>query len=240
MSRRSGRSTTPARRRARRNNAAPTACAATLATAEPVRPRPAGYTSSGDSSADSALATSTMTTGSRVRWTPRIQPLPARTSSTPGMPSTAIRNQSSAACWVGLWPPASRVVSGAASASPSPAITSADDRAQPRRLHALADRGRLAAGAVPARRPRGRAVLDERPDDGQQRHQRRAHAEPGERPRPEVPDDRGVDEQVQRLGREHDEGRGGQRQQPAGVGGDGRRAQRGRPGRRGLTRSPAR
>ncbi len=73
----------------------------------------------GDAAAEIALATTTITTGSRVRCTPRIQPLPASTSITPGMPITAMRNQSSAACWVSLTPPASNLVSGPANTSPS-------------------------------------------------------------------------------------------------------------------------
>ena len=95
---RSGRRPAPVRRSARTNSPAPTTWAPTFAIAEPVSPSPAGYTSSGQATADSPLATSTMTTGSRVRCTPRIQPLPASTSSTPGRPRTAMRNHDSAAC----------------------------------------------------------------------------------------------------------------------------------------------
>jgi hypothetical protein len=90
-----------------------------------------------------------------------------------------------------------------------------DAQSEPGRLHALVDRGVLASGAVPARRPRGGAVLDERPDDRQQCHECGGDAEPGERARAEMPDDGGVDEQVERLGGQHYERGAGEREEAA-------------------------
>ena len=88
--------------------------------------------------------------------------------------------------------------------------------ASQRGLDALVHGGVPAAGAEPPCRPAGRAVLDERPDHQDERHQRRADAERSERRRTEMADDRGVDEQVQRLGGQHDERRRGQSEQPPG------------------------
>ena len=81
----------------------------------------------------------------------------------------------------------------------------AESDCEPGGLHALVDGGGSIAGAVPARCPSGRAVLDERPDDDDEGQQRGADAEAGQRDGPQVPHDGGVHEDVQRLGREHHE-----------------------------------
>ena len=101
----------------------------------------------------------------------------------------------------------------------------ADDAQQhrePRRLRALGDGVLDPAGAVPARGPRRRAVLEEAADHGDERQQRARHPDPAERDLAEVTDDGRVDQDVQRLGGEHDERRPGQGEQPAGAGDRGR------------------
>ena len=146
-----------------------------------------------------------MTTGSRVRCTPRIQPLPASTSSTPGRPTP--RSGTTTRPRAGWGRAAGEHARSAGRRTPRPATTmtrpmpaASQDACTPSPTARVGP-----AGAEPAGRPRGRAVLDERADDGQQRHQRRADAEPGQRSRAEMTDHGGVDEQVERLGREHDE-----------------------------------
>ena len=66
----------------------------------------------------------------------------------------------------------------------------------------------LLAGAVQPRDLRGRPVGQEDAQPGERREHRRGERERGELRRAEVPDDGGVDEEIQRLGRERPEGGG--------------------------------
>ena len=135
-------------------------------------------------------------------------PLPASTSSTPGIPSTAIRTSSACAGRVRRQHRAS-----AASASPSPVMTS-PMAAPARRLNALADRVASRPAAVPRARTSSRAEL----------RRRDTAAGPHRAPSPAAAAARGArrptvfPEQAERLGREHDEGRPGRRRSRAGRG----------------------
>ena len=122
--------TTPPRRSGRRRWRSPN---------RRVRVRP-GRPAAGDSTADRALAASTIRTGSRVRWTPRIQPLPARTSSTPGSPAArcGTRTRPRAGSW------------------PTPASRRSADRRTPRPRHDEPDAGAPARTPARPRRPRHR------------------------------------------------------------------------------------
>jgi hypothetical protein len=92
-----------------------------------------------------------------------------------------------------------------------------DEQAQPQRLGAHQRRLPLLARAVQPRDVGGRAVGEEVEDrEGGGEHRRRDR-EGGELRRPEVPDDRGVDEHVQRLGGERAERGHGEGEDPAVV-----------------------
>ena len=124
----------------------------------------------------------------------------------PGTPMTAIRNHDSAACCVGVCPPASRIVSGRGQDLARDDDDDAESEREPRGLHAFVDGRDPVAGAVPPGRPTGRAVLDEGADDDDEREQGGPDTETGEGDRPEMADDGRVDEQVERLGGQHHEG----------------------------------
>ena len=92
-----------------------------------------------------------------------------------------------------------------------------DEQAQPQRLRAH-ERGLVSApGAVQAGDVRGRAVGQEVEDRERGVEHGRGDRERGELRRPEVPDDRRVDEHVQRLGGERAERGQGEREDPAVV-----------------------
>ena len=78
----------------------------------------------------------------------------------------------------------------------------AEPQREPDRLRPERRRGAVLAGPVQPRHPGGRPVgqEDAEPDDGAQR--RRGERERGELRRAQVADDRGVDQEVERLGRE--------------------------------------
>jgi hypothetical protein len=78
-----------------------------------------------------------------------------------------------------------------------------DGERQPRRLHPLADRGAAAAGAVQPGGPGRRAVGQEGQLPGDLGEHDAGDRQAGERHGAEPADDGGVDEQVQRLGRQH-------------------------------------
>ena len=90
-------------------------------------------------------------------------------------------------------------------------LTDGDDREteqhrEPGRLDPFIDGGPLVAGAEPPGGPRGCAVLDERRHEHHERHQGGADSQGGERFGAEMADDRGINEEVERLGGEHAEG----------------------------------
>lgn len=64
------------------------------------------------------MVPSTIATGVRVCCTPRVQPLPAIISRTPGSPTRPIRSHDVAASAVAPAPPASSRVAGSANTSP--------------------------------------------------------------------------------------------------------------------------
>ena len=102
-------------------------------------------------------------------------------------------------------PPASRRVSG-----PARSWNSSDDgepsaRAEPGGLDPLGDGAVPVPGAGATGRAGGGAVGEEVEQGRRPRQESSPDGEPAERDRAEVPDDRGVDQQVQRLGREDDE-----------------------------------
>jgi hypothetical protein len=94
----------------------------------------------------------------------------------------------------------------------------ADGERQPQRLRRKLARVGLAAGAVKPRDMRGRRVGEEVAQCDDRRQQRRGQRERRQLLGSEVADDRGVDEQVQRLGRERAERREGETQDLAVVG----------------------
>ena len=118
--------TAPVRRSvasALRNSPAESTWPSTLATAEPLRPQPAPCTSTGHTTADTPLPTSTYRSGRTVSCTPRSQPFPAKVTSISGMPSEAIRSHP-CACAASSPPPASTRVTGAAASCTRASSTS--------------------------------------------------------------------------------------------------------------------
>ena len=83
---------------------------------------------------------------------------------------------------------------------------------EPQRLRAEPAGDRLLAGASRPRDLRGRPVLEEVEDPEQPREHRRGDPERGELGAAEVADDRRVDEDVERLGRERPQRRHGEAQ----------------------------
>jgi hypothetical protein len=81
----------------------------------------------------------------------------------------------------------------------------ADDQREPLRLRAEVRRVVLPPPAVQPRNLRGRAVGEEVEDRERRRHHGRGDRQRRELRRAEVPDDRGVGEHVERLGRERAE-----------------------------------
>ena len=206
-----GRQAAPSRASARTNRPAVSAWPATLATAEPTRPRPAGCTSSGQSTRLSRLPASTYPTGRRSSCTPRSQPLPASEISSSGAPRLATRSHSSPAAATAPGAPASSRVSGPARSWNSTSDADAEAEGEPGRLHALGHRTVPVAGPGAAGGARRRAVGEEVQQRRGPGEQRAADRQPAERHGAEVADDRGVDEHVQRLRRQHDERRHGER-----------------------------
>ena len=96
-----------------------------------------------------------------------------------------------------------------------------DPQRQPGRLDALVHRGRASTGAEVTSRSPGGAVLQRGAEHRQHRHHRAGSAQGRELDPAEVPDHGGVDQQEQRLGGQHHEGRGRQRHYPAGRDVDG-------------------
>jgi hypothetical protein len=83
----------------------------------------------------------------------------------------------------------------------------AETEGQPAGLHALGDRTGPVAGSRAAGGPRGGAVREEVQQRGDVGQQPAADRQPAQRDGAEVADDGGVDEQVERLGRQHDQRR---------------------------------
>ena len=77
---------------------------------------------------------------------------------------------------------------------------------EPRCLYAFLDCCGAFTGAVPAGRTARGAVREDSPDPGGHGQDAAAEGQRGERGTPQVPDDRGVHEDVQRFGGEDDEG----------------------------------
>ena len=152
--------------------------------------------------------------GRRVSWMPRSQPLPAAASSRPGAPSAAMRSHCAAASATSPAPPARVRASAPAAELHGDAPPAPRRQGEPGRLHALGHRRGPVAGPEAAGRPPGRAVRDDGAEPGGERHHGAADGERGQRHPAEVPDHRGVDQDVERLGGEHHEGRQGERGDP--------------------------
>ena len=116
--------------------------------------------------------------------------------------------------------PRSRV-SGPASSWNSSRTREPETDREPGRLDALGDGPGPVAGTRPAGGSRGGAVGEEVQQRRRPRQQRTADRQSCERDGAEVADDRGVDQQVQRLRRQDDQGGDGEREEPTG--------ERGRP-----------
>jgi hypothetical protein len=93
-----------------------------------------------------------------------------------------------------------------------------DPEREPQRLRAERRGVLVATGPVQARDLRGRAVGEEVEDRERRRHHRRGDRQRRELGRAEVADDRGVDEHVERLGRERAQRGQGEREDLAVVG----------------------
>jgi hypothetical protein len=133
--------------------------------------------------------------------------LPASETSSSGAPREAIRSQPS---------PASAT-------APGPDLEEHEDdetegQRQPRGLHALGDGARPVTGTRAAGRPGGRAVGEEVQQRRRPGEQPAADGEAAEGDGTQMPDDSGVDQQVERLGREDDERRNGEREDGGAAG----------------------
>ena len=194
----------PARRWTCTNASPIPTCAITVPQAEPARPQSKPYTNSSSSTTLTPWAINRITSGVRRSPMPRRNPWPAVASMKNGAPSAAIRRYSVAPSATSPSPPISATAPGASATIPASSSTPI-----PIPSHSACDPSAAASasrpGAVQPRHLR-RGPVGEEVEDRERRAQHRGgDRERGELGRPEVPDDRRVDEHVERLGRERPE-----------------------------------